>query len=238
MLAFQKAWIQCCGSGSVGSVCFWSSWIRILLPSNKNSKKNLDSYCFVISFWLLSSKNAVNVPSKTNKQNNWSKKISFLLASWRFMTKIEGSGSRSGSLVRGMDPQIRIRIHTKMSWICNTAWIPVSYILFSSATYIRYLMMGTVPRVTHSENRHSVTVSAWENPYFSQNHHRIRFFDIGTPRKRFRYRHHIKHRKLCKILIFIELERQYSIRSRQFFMKASLIDNFFVLLNTYRPMRI
>jgi hypothetical protein len=24
-------------------------------------------------------------------------------------------------LVRGMDPRIRIRIHTKMSWICNTA---------------------------------------------------------------------------------------------------------------------
>jgi hypothetical protein len=42
---------QCCGSGSVGSVCFWASWIRILLSSSKNSKKNLDSYCFVTSFW-------------------------------------------------------------------------------------------------------------------------------------------------------------------------------------------
>jgi hypothetical protein len=55
-------------------------------------------------------------------------KISFLLASWRSMAKIAGSGSgsisqRHGSadpdpLVRGMDP--RIRIHSKMSWISNT----------------------------------------------------------------------------------------------------------------------
>ncbi len=47
------------------------------------------------------------------------------------MTKITGSGSRillqdpdpnPDPLVRGMDPriQIRIRIHTKMSWIRNT----------------------------------------------------------------------------------------------------------------------
>jgi hypothetical protein len=41
-------------SGSVGSVCFWASWIRIhkseawiwiLLSPSKNSEKNLDSYC-------------------------------------------------------------------------------------------------------------------------------------------------------------------------------------------------
>jgi hypothetical protein len=47
------------------------------------------------------------------------------------MTKIAGSGSRiriqdpdpnpdPDSLVRGMDPLIRIRIHPKMSWIRNT----------------------------------------------------------------------------------------------------------------------
>jgi hypothetical protein len=40
---------QCCRSES-GSTCFWASWIRILLPPSKNSKKNLDSYCFVTSF--------------------------------------------------------------------------------------------------------------------------------------------------------------------------------------------
>jgi hypothetical protein len=34
------------------------------------------------------------------------------------MMKIAGSGS--GSMVRGIDPRIRIRIHAKMSWIRNT----------------------------------------------------------------------------------------------------------------------
>jgi hypothetical protein len=33
---------QRCGSGSVGSIFFWASWI--LLSSSKNSKINLDSY--------------------------------------------------------------------------------------------------------------------------------------------------------------------------------------------------
>ncbi len=47
----------------IHTVCFWASWIRIrihwsevwiriLLSPSKNSKKNLDSYCFVTSFWL------------------------------------------------------------------------------------------------------------------------------------------------------------------------------------------
>jgi hypothetical protein len=35
-----------------GSTCFLASWIRIrtLLPLSRNSKKNLDFYCFVTSF--------------------------------------------------------------------------------------------------------------------------------------------------------------------------------------------
>ena len=53
---------QCWGSVSAGSACFWASRIRIhksevrirlririLLLSGKNSKKNLDSYCFLTS---------------------------------------------------------------------------------------------------------------------------------------------------------------------------------------------
>ena len=43
----------------------------IILSSSKNSKKNLDSYCFVTSIGLLSLKNYVNVPSKSNKQKNF-----------------------------------------------------------------------------------------------------------------------------------------------------------------------
>jgi hypothetical protein len=72
----------------------------------------------VTSFWLLSLKNNVNVPSKRNQQENYFKIISFLLASWRSMTNIAGSGS--GSISQRHKPRIRIRIHTKMSWIRNT----------------------------------------------------------------------------------------------------------------------
>jgi hypothetical protein len=66
----------------------------ILLSSSRN--RNLDSYGFVISFGLfLSLKNDVNVPSESNKQKNFIYII--LLASWRSVTKIAGSGSESGS---------------------------------------------------------------------------------------------------------------------------------------------
>jgi hypothetical protein len=44
-------------------------------------KKNLDSYCFVTYYGLLSLKNDVNVPSKNASQKNFFLNISFLLAS-------------------------------------------------------------------------------------------------------------------------------------------------------------
>jgi len=40
----------------------------IFLSSSKNSKKNLDSYCFVTSFGLFIFENYEKVPSKSNKQ--------------------------------------------------------------------------------------------------------------------------------------------------------------------------
>jgi hypothetical protein len=40
----------------------------------------------------------------------------------------------SDPLVRGMDPQIRIRIHPKLSWIRNTDW----YVLRSVPLYRWY----------------------------------------------------------------------------------------------------
>ncbi len=44
-LAFMYPLQQCSGSE-----CFWA--IRILLSSSKNTKKNLDFFCFVTSLWL------------------------------------------------------------------------------------------------------------------------------------------------------------------------------------------
>ncbi len=76
------------GSGSASQI--YGSGSRSFLSSSKNSKKTLDSYCFVTSFGPLSLKNEKLISRKTFFQ-----KISFLLASKRSMTKIAGSGSIS-----------------------------------------------------------------------------------------------------------------------------------------------
>ncbi len=73
-------------------------WIRIRIFQllSKNSKKNLDFYSFLTSFGLFIFESDVNVPSKSNMQENFILKISFLLASCRSMMKI--AGSESGSI--------------------------------------------------------------------------------------------------------------------------------------------
>ncbi len=90
---------QCSGTGSTGSKCFWASRIRILLASSKNSKKNLDFYCFVTSFGLLSLKHDVmyRYLQKVISRKTLLTKNSFLSASWMSMTKIARSGFESGS---------------------------------------------------------------------------------------------------------------------------------------------
>ncbi len=142
-----KCRLQCSGSGFTRSTCFWAPWIRIrihqsevwirirlwvririLLSSCKNSKKNLDSYYFVTLFDSLSLRNDVNVPSKSNKQKKLCKKVPQFFAG---ILKVNDENSRiliqdpdphpnPDSLVGGMDPPFRIRIHPKMSWIRNT----------------------------------------------------------------------------------------------------------------------
>ncbi len=106
---------QCCGSGSesgsTGSTCFrphGSGSISHRYRSGSGSeffyhqakivrKTLIPTACFVTSFWLFIFENDVNVPSKSNKQKNFFFKISFLLVSWRCMTKTAGSRSGSGS---------------------------------------------------------------------------------------------------------------------------------------------
>jgi hypothetical protein len=68
-------------------------------------------------FEFLSLKNDVNVASKSHKQKKLCKKITFLLASGRSVTKIEGSGSRI--LIR-----IRIWIHQSEAWIRGSGSTP------------------------------------------------------------------------------------------------------------------
>jgi hypothetical protein len=65
--------------------------------------------------YFLSLKIDVKVPSKSKKQKNFIKIISFLLASWRSMTKILGSGSASGSAPKCHGSGALFRIHQKDS---------------------------------------------------------------------------------------------------------------------------
>jgi hypothetical protein len=59
----------------------------VLLLTSKNSKKYLDSYCFVTTVPVFIFENYVNAPSKCK-----------LFFCWHLMTKIAGSGSGSGSI--------------------------------------------------------------------------------------------------------------------------------------------
>jgi hypothetical protein len=72
---------------------------RILPSPSKNSKKNLDSYCFLTSFlnfylWKMIQIYLLKVVISRKKKRLF---IYFLLASWRSMTKRAGSGSASWS---------------------------------------------------------------------------------------------------------------------------------------------
>ncbi len=96
----------------------WRAVLRIRIrmfmdlpdPDPYSQRYGSDSGFFYIKQnWLLSLKNDVNVPSKSNKQN--------VLASWRSLTKTAGSGSVSQ---RYGSTDLRIRIRSKMSPIRNT----------------------------------------------------------------------------------------------------------------------
>jgi hypothetical protein len=99
--------------------------IRILPSSSKSNKKNLDSYCFVTSWWLLSLK---IYASKSNKKKKFrEKKNNYLVV----ILKVTGENSRImiWIRIRGADPGIRIR--TKMSRIRNTGQDYTSLLLLS-----------------------------------------------------------------------------------------------------------
>jgi hypothetical protein len=123
---------QCSGpeSGSTGSTCFlppgsgstsqrYGSGSGSFYHHAKIIRKILNLAILWLSDFL-SLKNNVNLPSKSNKQK-LCKKIIFLLASWRSVTKIAGSGSISqwhGSAdpdpnphQNVMDPEHWFRLH-------------------------------------------------------------------------------------------------------------------------------
>jgi hypothetical protein len=93
-----------------------------ILKKEKN-KKNLDSHCFVTSFWLLSLKNYVNVSSNStgNKQKNF-----FFLAFWRSIpvTKIAGSGSESESGYISERHDLQQNVMDPQQWLKHLFRIP------------------------------------------------------------------------------------------------------------------
>ncbi len=123
---------QCCGSGST---CFWASrnrihlsevWIRIriLLSSCKNSKKTLIPTILWL-FLTFSFEKWCKCTFKKYKQKKLCEKTSFLLASWRSMTKIAGSGgSESGSISQrhgSPDPDPPQNVMDPQNW-CKVNW--------------------------------------------------------------------------------------------------------------------
>jgi hypothetical protein len=122
----------------LGSTCFWAIrihysevWIRILLSSSKNIKKNLDSYCFVTSFGLFVFEKWCKCTFKKQKNFFKIRFFSCLEGQWR---KQQDPDQSPDPLVRGMGPRIRIRIHTKMTWIRNTGILTLMRIRIQAFT--------------------------------------------------------------------------------------------------------
>ncbi len=67
-----------------------------------------------------------------------------------YITKIAASRSESGSIIRGMDLRIRIRIHAKISWIRNTLQRygkRKGAIDLSTSSFISLVLLGIGERV-------------------------------------------------------------------------------------------
>ncbi len=103
----------------------------IIKQKLKNNKKNLDSYCFFTSLWLLSLINDVNVPSKYNKQKNFLKKDYFLV-SLRSLTKIAESGYISqGHGYADPDPFLNATDRNTADKDPSLEMFPLSYLCFT-----------------------------------------------------------------------------------------------------------
>jgi hypothetical protein len=101
-------------SGSTGSTCFLTSWIRILLPLSKNSKKYQLFRDFFLTFYLW------------KMMWMYLQKVIFrktcLLASWRSMMKLAGSGSGYISQMHGSadpDPDPHQNVLDPQHWLSH-----------------------------------------------------------------------------------------------------------------------
>ncbi len=131
-ISSHNTYNQCCGyvfgrpgSGSIsqrnrsGSFCHQAKLVT----------KTLISIVLWLLLNFLSLKNYVNVPLKSNKQKNFFKKLVLLLASWKSMTKIAGSGSNTQRHGSGSE--------TKMSPIRNSAYTNWASLLLEKVFHVK-----------------------------------------------------------------------------------------------------
>ncbi len=114
-----------------------------------------DSF-WLFSFYLWKIPGNVNVPSKSNKQKKLCQKVCFLLASWRSMTKIAGSGSgsisqRHGSADPDPDPHQNVMDPEHCYHLSHAArlfypWLHILYSVFSRTNSCRLRETPAVPR--------------------------------------------------------------------------------------------
>ncbi len=108
------------GSASGSVICLYGSFHQ-----QAKMKKTLISTVLWLFYDFLSLMNDVNPPSKRIKHSNLKEIFSFLLASWRSLTKRAGSGAgpHPDPLIKGPDPLIKGTspwIRNQMSRIRNT----------------------------------------------------------------------------------------------------------------------
>jgi hypothetical protein len=120
---------HCCGAGSVGSKCFWVSWIRIRIHKSKVRFRILYQQAKIVRksliptgtvllllFDFLSLKNDVNVPLKSNMQKHYFSNLFF-----GSILKVSDENSRIRIRIR---IRIGIWIHLSEPWIRGSGSIP------------------------------------------------------------------------------------------------------------------
>jgi hypothetical protein len=84
----------------------------VTYPDSKNSKENLDFYCFVTFLDLLSLKNDVNVPSKSYKQKNL-----FIFIFFVGVLKVNDENSRIRIRIPDPDPDPHQSVMDPEHWL-------------------------------------------------------------------------------------------------------------------------
>ncbi len=129
----------------------WASWIlirnlfvRVLESTSQKRRKTLISFWLLHDFLSLKNDVHVNVPSRRNKHKNLRKKV-FLGGALKVTRKEQEPDPEQDPIVKRI--RSRIRIHTKMSRIRNTAKKPKKFHYMTCLSpQLRFTLTGSVRR--------------------------------------------------------------------------------------------